>query len=139
MRDSYRVRTEFANHNARQQQAQHHNNIKTATRHHLVKIEQICPCSVLSPLYPAAMVTRDDQWGEAEVDQMSDKLQSTIQGRSDAITGRLDAIVEKITEVEEKFDAEMAKIPVDIKRRGEELTKMLVSRETKPVNKIYRC
>lgn len=76
------------------------------------------------------MVTRDDQWGEAEVDQMSEKLQSTIQGRSDAITGRLDAIVEKITEVEDKFDAEMAKIPVDIKRRGEELTKMLVSRDT---------
>ena len=61
---------------------------------------------------------------------MSEKLQSTIQGKSDAITGRLDAIVEKITEVEEKFDAEMAKIPVDIKRRGEELTKMLVRRET---------
>lgn len=70
---------------------------------------------------------------------MSEKLQSTIQGRSDAITGRLDAIVEKITEVEEKFDAEMAKIPVDIKRRGEELTKMLVSRETKPRNKTFRC
>lgn len=57
---------------------------------------------------------------------MSEKLQSMIQARSDAIAGRLDAIVGKIGAVEEKFDAEMAKIPVDIKRRGEELTKMLV-------------
>ncbi|CAM9843799.1 unnamed protein product [Laminaria digitata] len=62
---------------------------------------------------------------------MSEKLQLTIQGRSDAITGRLDAIVEKISEVEEKFDAEMAKIPVDIKRRGEQLTKMLMDFEGK--------
>lgn len=58
---------------------------------------------------------------------MSEQLQSMIQARSDAIAGRLDGIVGKIDKLEEKFDVEMAKIPVDIKRRGEELTKMLVS------------
>lgn len=57
---------------------------------------------------------------------MSEQLQSMIQARSDAIAGRLDAIVGKIDTLEEKFDTEMAKIPVDIKRRGEELTTMLV-------------
>lgn len=59
---------------------------------------------------------------------MSEQLQSTIQARSDAIANRLDAILGKIDALEEKFDVEMAKIPVDIKRRGEELTKMLVRR-----------
>lgn len=58
---------------------------------------------------------------------MSEQLQCMIQARSDAIAGRLDGIVGKIDKLEEKFDVEMAKIPVDIKRRGEELTKMLVS------------
>lgn len=58
---------------------------------------------------------------------MTEQLQSMIQARSDAITQRLEGIVSKIDTLEEKFDVEMTKIPVDIKRRGEELTKMLVS------------
>lgn len=58
---------------------------------------------------------------------MSEQLQSMVLARSDAIAGRLDSIVGKIDTLEEKFDVEMAKIPVDIKRRGEELHKMLVT------------
>lgn len=59
---------------------------------------------------------------------MTEQLQGAIQARSDAIASRLDTIVSKIDALEEKFDAEMARIPVDIERRGEELSKMLVSR-----------
>lgn len=69
------------------------------------------------------------QWGEAEVEQMSKHLQSIIQDRSNAIAARLDTIVSKIDTLEEKFDTEMAKIPLDIERRSEELTKMLVRKK----------
>lgn len=57
---------------------------------------------------------------------MSEQLQAMVVARSDAIAGRLDSIVGTIDTLEEKFDAEMAKIPVDMKRRGEELHNMLV-------------
>lgn len=59
---------------------------------------------------------------------MTEQLGSMIQARSAAITSKLEDIVGKIDQLEAKFDVEMAKIPVDIERRGQELTKMLVSR-----------
>ena len=64
---------------------------------------------------------------------MSERLQSMIQERGDAIASRLEAIVAKIDTLEEKFDVEMAKIPVDVKQRGEELTEMLVSEDHSPL------
>ncbi|CAN0296678.1 unnamed protein product [Pylaiella littoralis] len=70
-------------------------------------------------------------WGENEVDQMSERLQSTILARSEAIGSRLDSICSKIDTLEQKFDVQMAKIPVDIKQRGEELHKMLIDFEGK--------
>ncbi|CAM9476945.1 unnamed protein product [Ectocarpus sp. 6 AP-2014] len=70
-------------------------------------------------------------WGESEVEKMSEQLQSMVIARSDSIAGRLDDIVGKIDALEDKFDVEMAKIPVDIKQRGEELHKMLTDFESK--------
>lgn len=67
---------------------------------------------------------------------MTNHLQSMIQARSDAIVTRLDEILGKIDTLEERFDAEMAKIPVDIERRGEELSKMLVSQGEKRCNPV---
>ncbi|CAM9673621.1 unnamed protein product [Discosporangium mesarthrocarpum] len=66
-------------------------------------------------------------WADNEVEHLHDQLHASIQARSDAINARLEGIVGKIDTLEEKFDTEMARIPADIKRRGEELTKMLVS------------
>lgn len=73
------------------------------------------------------------QWAENEVEQMTNHLQSMIQARSDAIVTRLDDILGKIDNLEERFDEEMTKIPIDIERRGEELSKMLVSQREKEV------
>lgn len=57
---------------------------------------------------------------------MTEQLQSMIQARSAAVTTKLEAVVSKIDALEDKFDVEMAKIPLDIERRSEELTKTLV-------------
>lgn len=65
---------------------------------------------------------------------MSEQLQSMVLARSGAIADRLDDIVGKIDTLEHKFDVEMAKIPVDIKQRGEELHKMLVRHRAACVN-----
>lgn len=70
-------------------------------------------------------------WTEGEIEKVTSTFRDMITERSDAIQGRLTQIVQKIDSLESKFDVEMARVPVDIARRTEELTAMLVSFETK--------
>ncbi|KAG5178294.1 SF-assemblin [Tribonema minus] len=70
-------------------------------------------------------------WAETEVDKMTTTFRGLVTERSDAIHTRLEGIVGRITALEAKFDAEMAKVPVDIERRTEELTALLTAFEAK--------
>ncbi|CAM9147315.1 unnamed protein product [Chrysoparadoxa australica] len=70
-------------------------------------------------------------WADTEITQTTTRFKDLITERSDAIQERLNTIVGKLDSLEVLFSTEMAKIPVDIQRRTEELTKMLTDFECK--------
>ncbi|CAM9489863.1 unnamed protein product [Phaeothamnion confervicola] len=69
------------------------------------------------------------QWAEAEVKEVNDHFGGLIETRSGAIQDRLDGIAARIDRLKDHFDVEMAKIPLDMERRGAELTRMLTDFE----------